>query len=350
MEMARAISPEFMFEPDQLWQKKIKAVLEKIEGGRSSRVLSIEHACTLYIKSLFRRGMSTSTIKRCYYYLKVFTEWCNTSGINDITTIGKSELRSFMGYCKKERGLGVRSLKSYHWKVKGLFSFLVEQGYIKENPMQSLRVASSSHGFKQIIRPEECARLLETVIAVYETLPEHYHRRRFYVFRDLVIIKLLLATGLRVSELAGLSIGDVDLANGLLYVQGKGSDLYVKRNRVAFIDLPDLKNDLVTYLSLRGGKERDPLFPSKLGRSMSPATYDVMIKKWGKKAGIRRKLSCHLFRHTFCTQLIANGADVYSVQKLMGHHNIETTLNFYLHLTQAEVKADWQKYNPLRGR
>ena len=349
MEIARAISPELMEEPQYLWQKRIKVVLEVIEGGLITGELSVEQACVLYLKSLFRRGLSSLTIKGRYYRLKIFMEWCEANGIYNIF-MGKAELRSFLSYCKNNRGVGAVSLRQYHVKIKQLFSFLVDQGFIKGNPMQSFNPPPCSFGKKQIISPEESTKLLNSVIADYEALPEHYHSSRFCAFRDRVIIELLLATGLRVSELAGLTVGDVDMEKGLLNVQGKGSDLYVKRNRVAFIDLPVLIMDLTTYLSLRVGEKKDPLFLSRLGNSMSPATFDVMIKTRGKKAGIKRKLNCHLFRHTFCTQLINNGADVYSVQKLMGHHAVETTLGSYLHLTPTEVKADWQKHNPLGGR
>ncbi len=350
MGIVRAISPELLEAPAQAWQQNTKVTLELLKGRLTGKRITMEEGSALYLKSLYRCGQSESTIRRCYYYLKIFIEWCLMTGIEDLE-IRKTEVRSFLLYCKKDRNLGTVTLRMYYWKIKGLFTFLADQSFISEHPMETF--ALPTHGSKKIMRvlsQDESSHLLETVVAAYQALPAHHLRFRFFTLRDLVILELLLATGLRVSELAMLTIADVDLANGLLSVQGKGSDLYVKRNRMAFIDLPLLKADLNTYLSLRGGDKQDRLFPSKHNASMSPAAFDVMVKKWGQRAGIAQKLHCHLFRHTFCTRLILNGADIYSVQKLMGHHDVETTLKFYLHFTPEEIEADWKKFNPLGGR
>lgn len=350
MGIVRAVSPELLEVPAQAWQQNTKVTLELMKGRLTGKRMSVEEGTALYLKSLYSSGQSQSTIKRCYYYLKIFIEWCVTAGVVDLE-ISKTEVRSFLLYCKRDRNLGAVTLRMYYWKVKGLLTFLAAQSLIPEHPMETFALpVLGSKKVMRVLSQQESSHLLETVVAAYQALPAHHLRFRFFTLRDLVILELLLATGLRVSELAILTVADVDLVNGLLSVQGKGSDLYVKRNRMAFIDLPLLKNDLNTYLSLRGGAKQDRLFPSKHNDSMSPATFDVMVKKWGQRAGITQKLHCHLFRHTFCTRLVLNGADIYSVQKLMGHHDVETTLKFYLHFTPEEIEADWKKFNPLGGR
>lgn len=350
MGVLRAVSPELLEVPEQVWQIRTKSALEVIHGGLQTEELDLEQAGALYVKALYRRGQNESTIRRSYYYLKVFIEWYESKGINEFK-LDKAILRAFFSHCKKERGLGSVSLRMYYWKLKAWFSFLVDQRVILAHPMESFALPTSgAQKLKQVISAEECSQLIETVIVAYKSLPKHHHGRRFLVLRDLVIIELMLATGLRVSEVASLTIQDIDLVGGKLHVQGKGSDLYVKRNRTAFIDHPVLIDDLRLYLDGHPGSGPDPLFPSKQNRPMSPGTLDLMVKKWGQRAGINRNLHCHLFRHTYCTQLVLNGADMYSVQKLMGHHDVETTLRFYLHLTPEETKRDWRAYNPLSGR
>jgi site-specific recombinase XerD len=348
MVIARAISPELLEQPYHVWQQRTKKALTVIGGNQCARPRGMEVACALYLKSLYRRGLAESTIEGRYYYLKVFTEWRQKSGLNSLD-MDKEDLRAFIGYCKKERGVGIRQLGYYCSRLKNLFSFLIEQGWAEENPLESFRISRGSSRVKQIISPEELSQLLHTAITTYRALPEHSWVR-FSVFRDLVIMELLAATGLRVSELANLTVGDVDLEDDILYVQGKGSDLYVKRSRTTFIDLPELKADLSAYLDLRKGEKTEPLIVGKHHRAISPGGFDVIIKKWSAAAGLKRKLNCHLFRHTFCTRLVTSGADIYSVQKLMGHHAIESTLNFYLHLTPDEVKSDWRQHNPIGGR
>lgn len=346
----RAVSPELLEDPEQVWQIRTKSALEVIHGGQETEELNLEQACALYVQALHRHGQNESTIRRTYYYFKVFIEWCTLNGINELE-LDKAVLRAFFSHCKRERGLGSVSLRNYYWKLKGWFSFLVDQRVIQEHPLESFALpASGAPKLKQTISLEESALLLETVITKYESLPEHHYGLRFMVLRDLVILELMLATGLRVSEVANLTVQDVDLAGGKLHVQGKGSELYVKRNRTAFIDHPVLTQDLDLYLKMHPGSKQSPLFPSNQNRPMSPGTFDLMVKKWGQRAGIKRNLHCHLFRHTFCTQLVLNGADMYSVQKLMGHHDVETTLRFYLHLTPEETKRDWKSHNPLSGR
>lgn len=350
MEVLRAISPEMVEDPAETWQKNTKATLKVLEGGQKEKEINLEQACALFVKSLYRRGQNSSTIRRTYYYLKIFMEWCQASGISGIQ-IQKAEMRAFFSHCKKDRGLGAVSLRMYYWKVKALFSFLQREGYVTEHPMDIFALPIlNGQKVKQVLSLEESSRLFETIIDAFNALPKHYQGRRLIVMRDLVMLELMLATGLRVSEIAGLSVSDLDMEQGILNVTGKGSDLYVKRNRVAFIDNPVLMEDLRFYLKLRGGEKEDILFTSKLKRALSPAAIDVMVKKWGQQAGITRTLHCHLFRHTFCTQLVLQGADMYSVQKLMGHHDVETTLRFYLHLTPEELKADWKNHNPLSGR
>ncbi|MHB1683252.1 MAG: tyrosine-type recombinase/integrase [Bacilli bacterium] len=350
MEVLRAISPELLEAPNQAWQVQTKSALKVMEGRQSHRELDLEQACALYLKSLYRRGQSDSTIRRTYYYLKMFTVWCKSSKIHDLE-LDKTTVRAFLSHCKRERKVGSVSLRMYYYKVKGLFSFLVEQGIMEEHPMEFLALPTlGTPRLKQVLSIEESSQLLQCVITEYQSLPKHHHGLRFMVLRDLIIIELMLATGLRVSEVAALTVQDVDLKNGLLRVQGKGSDLYVKRSRIAFIHHPQFMEDFGLYLTMHHGSGTDPLFPSNQNRSMTPSTFDLMVKKWGQRAGFTRKLHCHLFRHTFCTQLVLNGADMYSVQKLMGHHDVETTLRFYLHLTAQETKQDWKLHNPLSGR
>ena len=350
MVAVRAVSPELLEVPEQVWQLRTKLALEMIKGGRSTEDLDLEKARALYVKALHRRGQNESTIRRSYYYFKVFIDWCKLNGINGLE-LDKAVLRAFFSHCKGERGLGSASLRMCYRKLKGWFSFLVDQRIMREDPLESFSLPTSgAPKLKQTISIEESARLIERVIAEYESLPKHHYGRRFMVLRDLVILELMLATGLRVSEVANLTVQDVDLTGRKLHVQGKGSDLYVKRNRTAFIDHPVLMQDLVLYLKEHPGGKHSPLFPSNQNRPMSPSTFDLMVKKWGQRAGIKRNLHCHLFRHTFCTQLVLNGADMYSVQKLMGHHDVETTLRFYLHLTPEETKRDWKSHNPLSGR
>ena len=133
MGIVRAISPELLEAPAQAWQQNTKVTLELLKGRLTGKRITMEEGSALYLKSLYRSGQSQSTIKRCYYYLKIFIEWCLMTGIEDLE-ISKTEVRSFLLYCKKDRNLGTVTLRMYYWKIKGLFTFLADQSFISEHP------------------------------------------------------------------------------------------------------------------------------------------------------------------------------------------------------------------------
>jgi site-specific recombinase XerD len=162
--------------------------------------------------------------------------------------------------------------------------------------------------------------------------------------RDKAILELLFSTGLRISELCGLSIDDVDMSRDEFSVRGKGDKV-----RVVFLS-DSARKALQDYLHNR--KDMDDAMFVRYGRKMndggdlrlSPRAVQRLLKKYAAKAGITRKVTPHVIRHSFATDLLANGADLRSVQALLGHANIGTT-QVYTHVTDKHLREVHKKYH-----
>ncbi len=162
-------------------------------------------------------------------------------------------------------------------------------------------------------------------------------------YRDILIFTLLAGTGLRVSELCALNIGDLDLENGSFCVTGKG---YVKR--VVYFDLPTIRSALDNYLAVRtADDENAPLFTAvKDGRRLSVRGLQYIFKSYAQTAKLGKKATPHTLRHTFATLSLESGANIKAVSQLLGHSQVGTTLNMYTHLSTEYVRKVFQLCNP----
>lgn len=329
-------------------------VLAHLSGARETPGLpvSLAHAAALFIEDMLHAGYHLTTARRWWYYLKVFLEWCAGQGVEHLAQVEPEVVRRFLGHLRWERKLGRRSLHGYFAKLFFFLRHFTERGMLSSHPMQGMRIRQGTgRPAQRLLSEAEIRSLFRAVSNHLQALPANYPGLRFVAQRDQVLLELMLASGLRASEIASLRVGDVDLQRGSLSVTGKGSTRFFKRNRTAFFDVEPLRTHLREYLAVRGGDPAAPLFPSHQdGGVLTPGSLDVLVKRWAARAGISRRVHCHMFRYTFCTHLISHGADVFSAQRLMGHWAVETTLAYYLHLTPGEIRDDWQQHNPLRGR
>jgi integrase/recombinase XerD len=172
-----------------------------------------------------------------------------------------------------------------------------------------------------------------------------YDRKSFVSLTTLVAIEMLFATGIRVGELVSLGIHDMDLQEGSIRIHGKGD-----RERIVFLPYPETRELIRTYLKLRA--KRHPTNESLLiipkGRAADSQYIRQLVSKAGENAGLNRRITPHMLRHTTATELLNNGVDIRFVQKLLGHQSITTT-QIYTQVTDVALRRAITKGHPMRG-
>jgi integrase/recombinase XerD len=230
-------------------------------------------------------------------------------------------------------GNSPRSVARWIVVVRGFFSHLVVEGVIRQDPSAHLESPRTWRPLPKTLTPEEVERLLAA--------PETATPRGL---RDAAMLEVLYGTGLRVSELVGLRLGDLRLDAGYLRCWGKGS-----KERVVPLG-GEAEARLQRYLAearpmLLRGRRSDTLFVNHRGGSLTRQGFWKILKAYGVSAGISTALSPHLVRHAFATHLLENGADLRALQILLGHADISTT-QIYTHVNRERLKRIYDDFHP----
>jgi len=243
----------------------------------------------------------------------------------DIKNIDYFLLRKFLGYLT-EKNLNKKTLSRKISTLKSFFKFMIREGYINNNPASSLIYPRIDKSLPKFLTEEEIKKILD--------LPKD----DFCGLRDKAILEFLYSTGARVSEMVSLKISDIDLISGIAKVMGKG-----RKERLLPLGEPAILS-IKKYLDLR--KDNSPYFlVNKNGKPLTDRGVRYILYKYIKKYALSFKISPHIFRHSFATHLLNRGADLRSVQELLGHSSISTT-QVYTHLTIDSLKKVYEKAHP----
>lgn len=230
----------------------------------------------------------------------------------------------------KEKNLATRSINRHLCTLRSFFRFLAREGYLKNNPMALLASPKAEQHLPLFMTEEETGRLIESAPGGAE--PE------VSGLRDRAILETFYSTGLRISELTGLNLQDVDFISGIVKTMGKG-----RKERIVPIGEAAIKT-LRNYLDKRkDGPEA--LFLNKFGQRISVRGVRNIVGKYIRRAGLRLGISPHTLRHSYATHLLNRGADLRTVQELLGHANLSTT-QIYTHLTTEKLKSVYDKAHP----
>ncbi|MCA9248337.1 MAG: tyrosine recombinase XerC [Planctomycetales bacterium] len=247
--------------------------------------------------------------------------------------IGMPDLREYVaamheaGYSKSTIARRLASLRSF-------FRFGQREGWVRSNPAKALRNPRKSKKLPHFLSTDEIDRLL--------TAPAGNTPMGL---RDRAILETLYSAGLRVSELVGLNDGDIDQAAGVVLVRGKG-----RKERMAPLGSHALRA-LDAWLSVRELSEREPhdyrapTFTNRFGRRLTTRSVGRMLEKYLAETGLDQRTSPHTLRHSFATHLLDRGADIRSVQELLGHKSLVTT-QIYTHVSTANLRAAYEKAHP----
>lgn len=270
----------------------------------------------------FERGLSENTLKNYSFTLKQFTELINENDPNKITYLTIREY-IYKLFNKKYS----KSTVSYRmYAMQSFFSYLVRQDIIKSNPMREMEYPRKDKLLPRFLSIERTKKFLNSIRGSSE------ENRR-----DKAIIELLYSTGIRVSELTGLNVNNLDMKYRLIKVLGKGG-----KERIIPFGIR-CKRYLALYLAVK--RPVDALFCGSRGKRMYSAAIGNIINKWTKKTHFGRHINPHLFRHSFATHLLDRGADIRAIQELLGHSSISTT-QIYTHVSIEKLKSVYNHAHP----
>lgn len=300
--------------------------------------MDIDNAKRQFLEYIeIERGRAVKTIENYDRYL---TRYITHAHIHNTDSITEENIRAFRLWLNRQKGtagdLKRRTQNYYLIALRAFLKFLRKRGIICVPP-EHIELAKTPERSLELITSVELSRLMNSPKSALEK-EEDPHKRRIFL-RDSAIFELLFSTGLRVAELCALD-ADIDLSRDEFSVRGKGDKV-----RVVFLS-DDAKQAIVTYLSARKDME-DALFvdgrASKPHR-ISPRDVQRHLKAYVARAGITKKVTPHTLRHAFATDLLSNGADLRSVQALLGHANITTT-QIYTHVTDSHLREVHRKYH-----
>jgi integrase/recombinase XerD len=281
---------------------------------------------------IVEKGLSNNTIEAYRHGLNRFFDHLRRKGIQEIGSVGKFDIRAFL-LALKGKGLSPKTVVRDLVAIRTFFQFLIQEEILEANPVEEIASPKMAKTLPEILTLKEVEQLLEQ--------PD---LRTPLGVRDRAMLEVLYATGMRVSELVQLPTNQVNLESGYVVIYGKGS-----KERMVPLGSEAMKW-VTLYLQtarqrLAKGKESHFLFINRSGRGMSRQRFWKNIKTCGLKAGLRKRITPHLLRHSFASHLLERGADLRSVQMMLGHVDISTT-QIYTHVTGERLKKIHQRYHP----
>jgi len=240
------------------------------------------------------------------------------------------DLRRFLAELKR-KGRAKRTIVRKLGAIRSFFRFLLQEKHLKTNPTDGVFTPKLD---KQLPEFLDIRKMLELI-----TSPS---TKDAPGLRDRALLEVLYSTGIRVGELVGLNLDDIDLIGGVIKVRGKG-----KKERIALLGT-EAQRAIRNYQQKRRPDGKSPsgaFFLNKSGKRLSDRSVRRIVDKYVRQCGIELKISPHSIRHSFATHLLNNGADLRSVQELLGHKNLSTT-QIYTHLNLRRIREMYSKAHP----
>jgi len=278
------------------------------------------------------RGLSDNTREAYSRDVQGLNAWLLDQSRGNALTASESDVQAYLG-ARLSQGSSHRSISRLLSSLRSFYQYLVREGDVSSDPTQHLDRPKPSRPLPKSLSESEVDQLLNAPDA--SLVVEH---------RDLAMLEVLYASGLRVSELVGLTLPQLSLNQGIVRVFGKGGkERLVPLGEAAIETVTDYLG--VTRQALLKDRQSDVLFPSNRGKVMTRQTFWYRIKIYAKRAGIDPNLSPHTLRHAFATHLINHGADLRVVQMLLGHSDLTTT-QIYTHVARSRMQALHEKHHP----
>ena len=263
--------------------------------------------------------------------LKKMWDFLKNRGIMSVTEVKELELEGYISYMEREK-FAASSISRSVASIRAFFQFLWKEGVITSDPAENLKPPKVEKKAPEILTVEEVDRLLQK--------PDHENVKGI---RDSAMLELLYATGMRVSEMLHLQVSDVNLQLGYVICRDH------EKERIIPIGIP-CKKALEKYMAVSRpafveNREETALFTNCSGKAMSRQGFWKVLKGYADAAGIKGDITPHTLRHSFAVHMLQNGADIRSVQEMLGHSDISTT-QIYLGMSVNKMRDVYMKSHP----
>lgn len=278
-------------------------------------------------------GLSANTRQAYERDLRLFCKMLGFKNSDALVNVSREQITGYMTQLK-ERGLAAATIARKLAAIKAFYRFMTAEGYMDANPAEVVEAGTKGIKLPRVLSEDEVVRLLnQPDITTAEG------------FRDRTMLEVLYATGMRVSELINLTLERVDLNMKYIIAFGKGSKERIVPLGSAAAEFLQQYLEKVRPKLTHAGRNTNIVFLAFGGHELTRQRFWQIIRAYGRKANINKALTPHILRHSFATHLLDNGADLRSVQELLGHSDISTT-QIYTHLTNKRLRDIYAKAHP----
>ena len=274
---------------------------------------------------------SDNTLSSYLRDINQFKTWLLGASSPDLRRVKKDTINEYMLYLSGA-GKSPATITRCTASLKSFYAYMLGRGAVKTNPAKNIAALKVERKCPEILTSKEVELFLEQPKCVDEK-----------GYRDHAMLELLYATGIRVSELIGLDVGDVNLAGGFIRCRSKTRERIIPLYRTAIKALKDYITDIRPRII--SGPDEQALFVNMNGGRMSRQGFWKIIKYYQEKAEISKDITPHTLRHSFAVHLLENGADLRSIQEMLGHADISST-QIYAHIIKKHLKDVYQKAHP----
>ena len=280
------------------------------------------------------RGLSINTIQAYIHDADLLFSFLSEKKYSaNVSDISQDDLVEFISYINNLQ-LGANTQARVLSGIKAFFNYLMIEKIIDRNPSELIESPRLGRKLPEVLNIEDVSRIIDTI----DLSEPHGERNK-------AILETLYGCGLRVSEVIDLKISDLHFREGIISVTGKGDkQRLIPIGESALKQINTYKDQVRIHLAPEK-KSEDILFLNRNGRKMSRQMVFLIVKKQVEKAGIKKNISPHTFRHSFATHLVQNGADLRAVQDLLGHASITTT-EIYTHLDSDDLRKAILDFHP----
>jgi integrase/recombinase XerD len=300
----------------------------------SSHLAALQADLTAYRDYLAaERGMAKNTVLAYVRDLCKFRDWVAGGGLSNYLAPSVRELMHYLALLKED-GLAAPSVARNLIAAKMFYRYLRLEERVEQNTLELLSSPKLWERIPHVLSPESVEKLLDA--------PRN--EDRFYL-RDRALLETLYATGSRASEVVNLRLMDLHLESAFCKCTGKGSKQRIVPLGAPAVSILKIYLQDLRPLLTQADKENPWVFVSKGGKRLTREMLWILVKKYVRRAGLNAKVSPHTLRHSFATHLLAGGADLRTVQELLGHANIRTTQH-YTHVDRSKLQAVHRKFHP----